>query len=191
MKSKNIYIIAGPNGSGKTTFAKKFLPDYAQCPNFINTDLIAQGLSPFSPRSAAIKAGKLVLEQINDFVKKEADFAFETTLSGKMYANLFKKFKLQGYKLHLLFLWIPNCELAIARIRERVLEGGHDVAVQDVRRRFARSISNFFTLYQPLVDSWMLFNNSGARPILIAKRKNGQSSIIDEKLFEQIREMVK
>ena len=191
MKTKNIYIISGPNGSGKTTFAKKFLPDYAECQNFINTDLIAQGLSPFSPRSAAIQAGKLVLQQIHDFANKEVDFAFETTLSGKMYVNLFKKFKLKEYKLHLFFLWIPSCELAIARIKERVLEGGHNVPVADVKRRFTRSISNFFKLYQPLVDSWMLFNNSGASPILVTKRKNGQSSIIDEELFEQIKKMVK
>lgn len=189
MKTKNIYIIAGPNGSGKTTFAKKFLPDYAECQNFINTDLIAQGLSPFSPRAAAIKAGKLVLQQIHEFADKEIDFAFETTLSGKSYANLFKKFTQKGYKLHLYFLWIPNCELAIARIKERVLEGGHYVASIDVRRRFRRSISNFFKLYLPLVDSWMLFNNAGTRPILIAKRKNGQALIVDENLFEQIKKM--
>ncbi len=189
MKTKNIYIMAGPNGSGKTTFAKKFLPDYAECQNFVNTDLIAQGLSPFSPRSAAIKAGKLVLEQIHDYVNKEADFAFETTLAGKMYINLFKKFKLKGYKLHLFFLWIPNSELAIARIKDRVLEGGHDVPAVDVRRRFTRSVSNFFKLYQPLVDTWMLFDNAGATPILIAKRRNGQTYIVNGELFEQIQKM--
>jgi predicted ABC-type ATPase len=106
-----------------------------------------------------------------------------------MYVNFFKKFKLQGYKLHLFFLWVPNSELAIARIKERVLEGGHDIPVVDVRRRFTRSISNLFKLYQPMVDLWMLFNNSGTIPILIAKGRNGQSSIIDEGLFEQIKKM--
>jgi len=100
MKNKNVYIIAGPNGSGKTTFAKKFLQDYVKCPNFVNADLIAQGLSPFSPRSAAIKAGKLVLSQIHEFAKTEVDFAFESTLAGKSYVNLLKELKSKGYKLH-------------------------------------------------------------------------------------------
>jgi len=183
---KNIYIIAGPNGSGKTTFAKKFLPKYAECPNFVNADLIAQGLSPFSPRTVAIKAGRLVLAQIREFVEKGVDFGFETTLSGKSYASLFKKLKEEGYKLHLFFLWIPDSQLAIERIKERVSEGGHDVPVQDVRRRFGRSIVNFFKLYQPLLDSWMIFNNAGIIPALIAKSKDGKLAIFDEQLFNRI-----
>lgn len=189
--NKNVYIIAGPNGSGKTTFANKFLPDYVKCPNFVNADLIASGLSPFSPWSAAIKAGKLVLGQIHEFAKLEVDFAFESTLAGKLYVNLFKDLKRKSYKLHLFFLWIPDPELAIARIKDRVAEGGHDVPAKDVRRRFKRSISNFFNLYQPLLDSWMLFNNAGSVPALIAKGKNGQISIIDQGLFEQIVALVR
>lgn len=103
-KIKNVYIIAGPNGSGKTTFAKKFLPDYVKCQNFVNADLIAQGLSPFSPSSSAIKAGKLVLQQIREFARRDVDFAFETTLSGKAYIRLFKDLKKRTYRLHLFFL---------------------------------------------------------------------------------------
>ncbi len=183
MKNKNIYIIAGPNGSGKTTFAAKFLPDYVKCPNFVNADLIAQGLAPFAPRSAAIKAGKLVLQQIHDFAGRGIDFAFETTLAGKSYANLFSELRLKGYALHLFFLWIPSPELGIARIKERVLEGGHDVPDVDVKRRFNRGINNFLNLYDSLIDSWMLFDNSKAKPILIAKRRNGHKEILDEKSF--------
>ena len=108
MKNRNVYIIAGPNGSGKTTFAVKFLPEYAMCPNFVNANLIAQGLSPFSPSTAAIKAGKLVLEQIHRFADSGVDFAFETTLSGKLYVNLFRSLKAKGYKIHLFFLWLPG-----------------------------------------------------------------------------------
>lgn len=183
MENKNVYIIAGPNGSGKTTFATMFLPDYVKCPNFVNADLIAQGLAPFQPRSAAIKAGKLVLQQIHEFAKRGVNFAFETTLSGKSYVKLFYELKGKGYALHLFFLWIPSPELAIARIKERVLEGGHDVPANDVRRRFSRGISNFFNLYEPLLDSWMLFDNSKAKPVLIAKRRNGHRETLDEKLF--------
>lgn len=191
MKTKNVYIIAGPNGSGKTTFAREFLPRYAHCPNFVNADLIAQGLSPFAPAAAAIKSGRLVLEGIHGFARKEADFGFETTLSGKAYVNLFKELKTRGYKLHLFFLWVPGPGLAVARIKDRVAEGGHDVPARDVRRRFSRSIVNFFTLYEPLLDSWMFFNNAGSVPILIAKRKNGQAEVIDRELFQGIQRNVR
>lgn len=186
MNNRNVYIIAGPNGSGKTTFAIKFLPEYARCPNFINADLIAHGLSPFSPGAAAIKAGKLVLEQIHEFAKKRVDFAFETTLSGKLYVNLFKSLKEKGYKIHIFFLWVPDTDLVVSRIKSRVAQGGHNVPVRDVLRRFNRSISNFFKLYQPLADSWMLFDNAGINPILIAERRNSRVKIIDESLYENI-----
>ena len=183
MKNKNVYIIAGPNGSGKTTFAKMFLPDYVNCPNFVNADLIAQGLAPFEPRAAALKAGKLVLQQIHEYARRGVDFSFETTLSGKSYVNLLRELKAKGYALHLFFLWIPNPELAMGRIKDRVREGGHDVPDEDVRRRFARGINNFFNLYEPLLNSWMLFDNSKAKPVLIAKRKNGQKEVINNDLF--------
>jgi predicted ABC-type ATPase len=186
MKNRNVYVIAGPNGSGKTTFAVTFLPSYVRCPNFVNADLIAQGLSPFSPGTAAIKAGKLVLEQIHRFANKGVDFAFETTLSGKLYVSLFKSFKKKGYTIHLFFLWIPEPDLALSRIRHRVEEGGHNVPVQDVLRRFDRSICNFFKLYQPIVDSWLLFNNAGPIPILIAQKRNGKKKIVDENLYNSI-----
>ncbi|MBU1061755.1 MAG: zeta toxin family protein [Candidatus Omnitrophica bacterium] len=186
MRNRNVYIIAGPNGSGKTTFATKFLQDYVKCSNFVNADLIAHGLSPFSPRTAAIKAGKLVISQIHEFANAGVDFAFESTLAGKSNVNLFKELKIKEYKLHIFFLWIPNADLAITRIKDRVKEGGHNVASQDVRRRFKRSIDNFFKLYQPLIDSWMFFNNAGAVPVLIGKGRNGQISIVNEELFKRI-----
>jgi predicted ABC-type ATPase len=131
-------------------------------------------------------AGKLVLEQIHNLANKGVDFAFETTLSGKTYVNFFKHLKMKGYHLHLFFLWIPNTELALGRIRERVSEGGHDVPAGDVRRRFNRSIYNLFNIYRPLLDSWMLFNNSGSKPIPIIKAKKNNLTIINKNLFEKI-----
>lgn len=186
MKNKNVYIIAGPNGAGKTTFAIKFLPKYVICPNFVNADLIAQGLSPFSPETAAIKAGKLVLEQIHRFAERRTDFAFETTLSGKLYINLLKTLKMKGYKIHIFFLWIPEANLAISRIKNRVAEGGHNIPVNDVLRRFYRAVYNFFNLYQPLADSWLLFDNAGENPFLVAEKKNGKITIHNENMYNNI-----
>ena len=186
MNNRNVYIIAGPNGAGKTTFAIKFLPEYAKCTNFINADLIAHGLSPFSPGAAAIRAGKLALEQIHEFAKKRVDFAFETTLSGKLYVKLFKSLKKKGYEIHIFFLWAPDADLVVSRIKGRVAQGGYDVPIRDILRRFNRSITNFFKIYQSLADSWMLFDNAGVHPILIAEMKNGKVKIIDESLYNDI-----
>lgn len=184
--SPNLYVIAGPNGAGKTTFAKEFLPHYAKCENFVNADLIAQGLSPFSPAAAGIKAGRLLLKQIHEFAERRADFAFETTLAGKTYVSLVRRLKQRGYVIHLFFLWIPSAELAVARIKRRVTEGGHDVPVTDVRRRFRRSVANFFKVYRPLLDSWTLFDNSTTRPSLIAEEKDGKLTVVDAELFAEI-----
>ncbi len=185
MNPKNLYVIAGPNGSGKSTFAELFLPDYVKCPNFVNADLIAKGLAPFEPRVAAIQAGKLVLQKIDEYARREVDFSFETTLSGKSYLKLFKELKAKGYALHIFFLWIPSPELAIARIKDRVAEGGHHVPAVDVRRRFVRGVSNFIK-YGSIFDSWMLFDNSATTPVLIAKRRNGNVEVMDHQEYFKI-----
>lgn len=190
MKNKNVYIIAGPNGSGKTTFARKFLPLYAHCENFINADLIAQGLSPFSPSVASMKAGRLVLQEIQNFSARGLDFAFETTLSGKAYISLLKELKSKGYRINLFFLWIPSVDLALGRIKDRVASGGHDVPAIDVKRRFRRSAFNFLNFYRSLLDSWYLFDNSTAAHSLVAKEKDGKLSIMDTDLFTKILKVV-
>ncbi len=165
----NVYIIAGPNGAGKTTFAREFLPFYAKCKNFVNADLIAQGLAPFSPESAAIKAGRIVLEQIHYLAEQRSDFAFESTLSGTAYVSFLKKLKSKGYVIHIFYLWVPKVELSLARIKERVVKGGHNVPAKDVKRRFAKSFDNFVHLYKPLADYWLIINNEGIVPKLIRR----------------------
>ena len=187
-ENPQLYVIAGPNGAGKTTFARKFLPQYAKCSNFVNADLIASGLSPFSPASAAIKAGKLLLSEIHSFAEEKADFAFETTLSGRTHLKFLEEQKNSGYSVHIFFLWLPAVNLAVSRVKERVERGGHYVSTVDVKRRFHRSTRNFFNLYMPLADSWHLFENSAEIPALIAKRKAEKLEIIDSDLFKKISE---
>jgi len=162
------------------------LPEYAKCENFINADLIAQGLSPFAPEKAALQSGKLVLQQIKQYSSSLKDFGFETTLSGKVYAKLIKGLKKRGYNIHIYFLWIPNTELALLRIKERVAEGGHNIPKADVIRRYTRSIDNFFQLYKDLADFWMLFDNSGKIPKVIAENANGTVKITNEDLFSKL-----
>ena len=127
-KKPQVYIIAGPNGSGKTTFATEFLPNYADCPTFVNADTIARGLSGFSPDAVALKAGRILLEQVEAYAAKRIDFSFETTLSGTGYLSRLRDLKKEGYLIHLFFLWIPDVRLALARIASRVKMGGHDIA---------------------------------------------------------------
>lgn len=161
MTQKTIIIIAGPNGAGKTTFARQFLPNEAGCPTFVNADLIAAGLSPFNPEQAAIKAGRLMLEELAELAQRGEDFAFETTLSGRAYVRMIRQWRQQGYRVKLIFLMLNRPEEAIARVTQRVAQGGHFVPDELVRRRFAAGLRNFKTLYCQEVDDWFLYNTSG------------------------------
>lgn len=164
---KRIFIIAGPNGAGKTTFALEYLPHEADCPDFINVDLIASGLSPFDPDLAIIRAARLMLAEIKLRVRSGRSFAFETTLSGRHYAQLIPAWRGAGYHVKLIFLNLPTPELAVARVAARVAQGGHNVAESVIRRRFNSGIRNFSELYRPLVNSWEWYDNSGITPQLI------------------------
>ena len=185
-RTPRLYIIAGPNGAGKTTFARQFLPRYADCPEFVNADLIAHELSPRSPETAALRAGRLMLEQIHALSEHNDDFGFETTLSGTTYLPLLRRLRTHGYAFHLFFLWIPNAELALARIADRVRQGGHNIPAAVVRRRFGRGLRNFFQEYCPLVDSWILFNNSTETPQVIASNEGGKTDIVNQELFARL-----
>ena len=169
--SKRILIIAGPNGAGKTTFATEFLPNEANCPIFINADLIASGLSPFRPELVAIQAAKLMLNEIHEHVRRGDSFAFETTLSGRGYARWIPRWQQQGYRVKLFFLRLPSQEAAISRVKKRVLEGGHDVPEPVIRRRFLAGWRNFESIYRELVDEWAVYDNSGSIPELLVEEK--------------------
>ncbi|TXI42632.1 MAG: Zeta toxin family protein [Nitrosomonas sp.] len=164
---KKIIIIAGPNGAGKTTFAREFLPNEAGCPKFVNADLIAAGLSPFAPDVAAMKAARIMLESIKELEKHGESFAFETTLSGLAYAHRIRLWREAGYHVTLFFLSLPNSQMAIDRVAERVRQGGHDVPSEVIRRRFAAGLRNFEQVYRDAVDAWVLYDNAGDEPVLI------------------------
>ena len=157
---KKIIIIAGPNGAGKTTFAMEFLPNEAGCPVFVNADLISAGLEPFRPESAAVRAGKLMLKEIRAHVLKNESFAFETTLSGKVYSKMIPEWRESGYFVKLIFLSLPSAELAINRVAARVAQGGHNVAENVIKRRFAAGLKNFHEVYKDIVDAWSLFDSA-------------------------------
>lgn len=182
----NLYVIAGPNGAGKTTFAREFLPHFVGCLEFINADLIAAGVSPLAPERADIRAGKIMLDQIRILADRRSDFGFETTLSGRMYAKLFRDLKSKDYRIHLFFLWLPSVDLALDRIAKRVAMGGHNVPVATVIRRYEKGMANLFNLYEPLVDSWTIFDNSTEAPALIARAESGKQQIVNHYLFEKI-----
>jgi predicted ABC-type ATPase len=165
-------IIAGPNGAGKTTFATEYLPNEGDCLRYVNADLIARGMSPFDPDLAAVAAGRLLLELIDDYVAAGNDFAFETTLSGRTYARRIQDWKSDGYHVRLIFLWLPSVELAVRRVRQRVAQEGHNVPENVIRRRFASGVANLEQIYKPLVNEWGIYDNSGAAPRLIASGVN-------------------
>jgi len=169
---RRIVIIAGPNGAGKTTFAREYLPREAECPDFINIDLIAAGLSPFDPQRAALRAGRLMLVEIARRVRAGESFAFETTLSGRNYARLIPQWQSAGYHVKLIFLSMPSVDLAIARVGARVAQGGHDVADTVIRRRFDAGMRNFEEVYRRLANSWVLYDNSKSEPRRIASGDN-------------------
>lgn len=167
LEEMKIVIIAGPNGAGKTTFAREFLPHEANCPVFINADLIAAGLSPFRPEAAAVRAGRLMLEEIETYVSQSRSFAFETTLSGRVYARKIREWQSLGYHVKLIFLSLPNVDMAVARVAARVAQGGHDVPTDIIRRSFESGLIYFEILYKPLVDAWLLYDNSGSKPRIL------------------------
>jgi predicted ABC-type ATPase len=164
---KKIIIIAGPNGAGKTTFARDFLPSEAHTLRFINADLIAAGLAPFNPESAAFKAGRLMLHEIDECVAASHDFAFETTLSGLSYLRKIKCWQALGYQVKLWFLSLPNDDLAVSRVAQRVMQGGHNIPEDVIRRRFNAGLENFYKNYSKAVDSWAMYDSYVYPPKLI------------------------
>lgn len=168
--SKNLYIIAGCNGAGKTTASFTILPEILDCKEFVNADEIAKGLSPFQPEKVAFEAGRIMLHRINELLETNKIFAFETTLATKSYKSKIKIAQEKNYKVILLFFWLQDVDLAIERVKTRVKEGGHNIEIEVIKRRYVNGISNLFNIYLPIANEVMIFDNSFGKPELIAEK---------------------
>jgi predicted ABC-type ATPase len=188
-KNPHVIVIAGPNGAGKSTTAPVLLKGTLGVTEFVNADVIAQGLSAFQPESAAFHAGRVMLERLHYLTKERVDFAFETTLASRSFAPWIAKLKQSGYTFHLVFLWLPSADFAVARVAERVRMGGHDVPEETIRRRYNKGIENFFRLYRPLSVTWRIYDNSEPSwPRIIADgRGDANETIYDPNTWSLIR----
>jgi hypothetical protein len=188
MENKNLYIIAGCNGAGKTTASFTILPEILDCKEFVNADEIAKGLSPFQPEKVAVESGRIMISRINDLLKEGMSFAFETTLASKSYKNKIELAKSKGYSVTLLFFWLQTIELAKNRVATRVLEGGHNIPNNVIERRYVNGIKNLFSIYLPIIDDVMIFDNSQTKSQLIAsKSDNSQLLIHDVQKYNQLK----
>jgi predicted ABC-type ATPase len=163
-----IYLFGGSNGAGKTTFARAYLPHEGRNVRFLNADEIARGLSPFSPQTVALKAGRVMLQEVRECIASGQSFGMESTLSGKIYIGLLSEARKAGYEIELHYLRLPNVQMAVRRVRQRVKKGGHPVPESDIRRRFRRSIDHLLRDYLPLADRWSIWDNKALSPILLA-----------------------
>lgn len=162
-------MMVGPNGAGKTTSAMTLLPDILTCDEYVNADSIALGLSPFKPEEVAFAAGRLMLGRIYKLANQRSNFAFETTGASRTFAPFLLDCQKKGYEINLIYFWLDSPELALERVATRVANGGHDIPEDVVRRRYQKGVENLFKLYMPVVDNWVLYNNSGISPELIAE----------------------
>lgn len=183
----NLYIIAGCNGAGKTTASFTVLPEILDCKEFINADEIAKGLSPFQPEKVAIQSGRIMLKRIDELLTSKADFAFETTLSSKSYVNTVKEAQENGYNVTLIYFWLNSVDLAKERVKVRVTEGGHNIPTEVIERRYKLGLENLFKLFIPIVDSWIIFDNSSNDSNLISEGGSGEENkVYDKEIWETL-----
>lgn len=182
----NLFIIAGPNGAGKSTYVKRFLVQQMRCREFVNADLIAAGLSPFAPDTAAFEAGRIMLRRLDQLFRSRQDFAFETTLTGYGYVGLLQEMRAVGYRIRLDYLWIPELDITRARVKQRVRKGGHDIPDEVQQRRFGKGLRLLLDHYRPLVHFWRLYDNTGRNPHLVVEEEDCVFRIKDTSKLAEI-----
>ena len=183
-----VIVIAGANGSGKSTTAPRLLRDYLLTMEFVNADVIAQGLSAFQPENVAIEAGRIMLKRLQELAEKRQSFAFETTLAARSFAPFLRRLQQEGYHVHLLFLWLSSPEMAVARVALRVAQGGHAIPENVVRRRYEAGLRNFFTLYRPLTNSWEFLDAEDIKKCVAFCGKDSESETVIQypKIWNQL-----
>lgn len=185
--TKNLYIISGCNGAGKTTASFTILPEILDCKEFVNADEIAKGLSPFQPEKVAFESGRIMLKRINELLDSNDNFAFETTLATRSYKSKVIEAQSKNYKVTLLFFWLQNTDLAIERVKTRVIEGGHNIDREVIKRRYLRGIQNLFKIYIPIVNEVYIFDNSNENQELIAEKSiNSDLKILNKDKFDKL-----
>jgi predicted ABC-type ATPase len=184
----NLYIIAGCNGAGKTTASYTVLPEILHCKEFVNADEIARGLSPFQPENVAIQAGKIMLKRIEELITQKKDFAIETTLTTVSYKKTITQAKEKGYKITLIFFWLNDVNLAIKRVEARVIDGGHDIPQETIKRRYKKGLKNLFYIFLVLSDKWIIIDNSNTYT-WIAENTRGNMVIHNEQLWNSIKKI--
>ena len=191
-ESPSVVVLAGPNGAGKSTIARKLFPSALNIDHYVNADAIAHGLSAFRSESMALKAGRIMLEHIQDLGSQRVSFGFETTLATKSFAPSIKELKKTGYGFHLFFLWLPSPQMAMDRVKERVARGGHNIPADTIVRRYQRGLDNFFRLYRPLANFWKVFNNANPKkPKQIAEGDDKIEKVHDPGLWARVQEASK
>lgn len=185
---KNLYIIAGCNGAGKTTASFTILPEILDCKEFVNADEIAKGLSPFQPEKVSFEAGRIMIKRINELLESDENFAFETTLATKSYRTKIIEAKKKSYNVTLLFFWLQNVDLAIERVKTRVIEGGHNIPTPIIKRRYLNGIKNLFEIYLPIVDEVMIFDNSeGKHDLMAEKTLDSEIDVLNQIKFDKLK----
>ena len=180
-----VAVLAGINGAGKTTASRDVLANVLKIPTFVNADVIARGLNGLNPEAEAVRAGRIMLTQLDTLVQERADFAFETTLAARSYAGWLANLRATGYQVYLDYYWLRSPDLAITRVATRVASGGHHVPDDTIRQRYARSVRNFFDLYRPVADWWEVYDNSDPPAALVAVGSPGEELIGDEAAWQR------
>ncbi len=183
-----VVVLAGINGAGKTTASRELLANVLRIPTFVNADAIARGLNGLNPEAEAVRAGRVMLEQMRDLAARREDFAFETTLAARTYAGWLEGLRATGYQVYLYYYWLRSPELAITRVAQRVAAGGHFIPDDTIRQRYARSVRNFFELYRPVADWWEVYDNSYDRRDLLGIGTPDEEAVEDESAWHQFRE---